>query len=552
MTARPVSRPPAARTGLARAVRSSWPARQASSRGPWRVRALAVVAAASMLTSACGVHVHFGSSGAPASTESGTYQEDLAYARCMRSHGLPNFPLPNPSRSTSFSGQVTAKGNSPVALANDVCKHLLRVASATASAPTSPPGAVAADCLTLSSPCYTPGQLRAAYGIQPLLDRGITGRGQTIVLLEFPSSATGSPPAGTGGQVPAVTDIRQDLARFDSAFGLPAAHLQVVNTLAHAASPWLAAGQVGIEEVQDTEIVHAVAPEAAIREVLIPSSDTASPGRVAAAVAAAMRLGLAQDGAVMSMSIGAGEQCFTPAAAAQLNSVLQAAQRDRVTVVVSTGDSGAATTACPGAGTAATPVKGVDFPASDPLALAVGATSLQASRTSGAYLGETAWNIPRAAGGPVASGGGFSRLFPRPAYQDGIAGIAATRGLPDVSADGDTHTGMALDFSDGGHDHFIGAGGASAAAPLWAAVIALADQYSARPLGFINPALYQIARSAQYHQAFHDVTTGTNTVTFATETITGYPAAPGWDPVTGWGSPNAQVLVPLLARYASA
>jgi subtilase family serine protease len=262
-----------------------------------------------------------------------------------------------------------------------------------------------------------PRQLRVAYGIQPLLDRGITGRGQTVVLLEFPPPATGSPTAVTGLQVPAVTDIRQDLARFDSVFGLPAARLKVVNTLAHAASPWLAA----IEEVADTEIVHAVASGAAIREVLIPSSDAASPGRVAAAVLAALRLGLGQ-GAVISLSAGAGEQCFAPAVATGVNSVLRAAQRDRVTVVISTGDSGAATTACPGAGTGNTSVKGVDLPASDPLTLAVGGTSLQASRTTGAYTGEAAWNIPLQAGGPKASGGGFSLLFARPAYQDGIGG----------------------------------------------------------------------------------------------------------------------------------
>jgi hypothetical protein len=90
-------------------------------------------------------------------------------------------------------------------------------------------------------------------------------------------------------------------------FGLPAARLQVVNTLAHATSPWLAA----TEEVEDTEIVHALAPDAAIREVLIPSSYTASPGRVSAAVVAALRLGLAQGG-VISLSTGAGEQCASP------------------------------------------------------------------------------------------------------------------------------------------------------------------------------------------------------------------------------------------------
>jgi subtilase family serine protease len=95
------------------------------------------------------------------------------------------------------------------------------------------------------------------------------------------------------------------------------------------------------------------------------------------------------------------------------------------------------------------------------------------------------------------------------------------------------------------------AGGTSASAPAWAALIALADQYAGRPLGFVNPAIYQIAGGPAYHAAFHDVTTGNNTVRFPPRTITGYQAGPGWDPVTGWGSPDAQVLVPLLARYAA-
>jgi subtilase family serine protease len=156
----------------------------------------------------------------------------------------------------------------------------------------------------------------------------------------------------------------------------------------------------------------------------------------------------------------------------------------------------------------------VDLPASEPLTLAVGGTSLQASQATGGYIGETAWNIPPSAGGPAAGGGGFSGLFPRPAYQDGIAGVGATRGVPDVAADADHRTGMAIAFSGGGKDYILlGGGGTSVAAPLWAAVIALANQYADRDLGFVNPALYRIGRSAYHHQAFHDVTTGTNTVT---------------------------------------
>jgi subtilase family serine protease len=518
--------------------------RTGGSPGPWRAASLALAAAVAALTTACGVvHVHFGSSGA--STGPATYRADLAFAHCMQTHGVPNFPNPAGSSSFHVSGHLNGKLTGPMARALGACQHLLP-RSATAPATASPPGAVSADCLASQPPCYGPRQLRVAYGIQPLLDRGITGRRQTVVLPEFPPSAAGSPSGVTGVQVPAVTDIRQDLARFDALFGLPAARLQVVNTLARAASPWLAS----TEEVGDTEIVHALAPGAAIREVLIPSPYPASLGRVSTAVAAALRLGLAQGG-VISLSAGTGEQCFTRAEVAQVNAVLQAAQRDRVTVVVSTGDSGAATTACP-PGTGSAAVKGVDLPASEPLTLAVGGTSLQASRTTGAYIGETAWNSPPSAGGPAAGGGGFSRLFPRPAYQDGIAGIGATRGVPDVAADADHRTGMAIAFSGGGKDYILlGGGGTSVAAPLWAAVIALANQYAGRDLGFVNPALYRIGRSAYHHQAFHDVTTGTNTVTFPTQTITGYQAAPGWDPVTGWGSPNAQVLVPLLARYAS-
>jgi subtilase family serine protease len=124
--------------------------------------------------------------------------------------------------------------------------------------------------------------------------------------------------------------------------------------------------------------------------------------------------------------------------------------------------------------------------------------------------------------------------------------------VPDVSADASPHTGMAIVLSDGTTSTVRNSGGTSASAPIWAALIALADQYAGRHLGFVNPAIYQIATSPSYHQAFHDITEGNNTVQFPPATITGYQAAPGWDPVTGLGSPDAQVFIPLLARYATA
>ena len=76
----------------------------------------------------------------------------------------------------------------------------------------------------------------------------------------------------------------------------------------------------------------------------------------------------------------------------------------------------------------------------------------------------------------------------------------------------------------------------------------MADQYAGRSLGFVNPALYRIARGPRYHRAFHDTTRGITTVKFPPKTFHGYQAVPGWDAATGLGSPDAGVLVPLLAQ----
>jgi hypothetical protein len=75
----------------------------------------------------------------------------------------------------------------------------------------------------------------------------------------------------------------------------------------------------------------------------------------------------------------------------------------------------------------------------------------------------------------------------------------------------------------------------------------LADQYAGRPLGFVNAGIYRVAESSRYHAAFHDVTTGHNTAAFPPTTIQGYATSTGWA-VTGWGSPDASVLVPLLTQ----
>jgi len=412
------------------------------------------------------------------------------------------------------------------------------VTGSVASASTAPSGAGNAtaagpvfDCRTLASPtCYSPWQFRTAYGIQPLTARGITGRGETVVMPEF---------AATPGE-DGVTDVRQDIARYDSVFGLPAARLKVITTLAPGASPF----QAPDEYAGDVEIVHAIAPQAAIDVILIPADVSFALG--VRDFNAALRMAPSLGSVVSITQGGFNESCLTSGQVATIHSALQFDREQHVTVAVASGDFGAEGQPCTAT---PTPARAVVFPASDPLALAVGGTSLDASHKTGAYVGETVWNRPVAGlPGVVASGGGFSGDFARPAYQADVRGIGARRGVPDVASDADPDTGIAFVEAAGGQFGIYPAGGTSAGAPVWAAIAALADQYAGRHLGFINPAIYEIGRSAQYHRAFHDVTKGNNTVQVGSVTVKGFAAGPGWDPVTGWGSPNAQVLIPLLAR----
>jgi subtilase family serine protease len=289
--------------------------------------------------------------------------------------------------------------------------------------------------------------------------------------------------------------------------------------------------------------VHAVAPGAALRVVLMPADNTDTPEGVAADTLAGLRLAI-RDTDVVSFSGGLGEQSFSPTQDAEMHGLLREAAARHVTVVASSGDTGVVSTL---KGVAAPPVKDVSLPASDPLALAVGGTTLTADPQTGSYIGETAWNQTIFPGNSFASGGGFSGIFSRPAYQDGLSGAEAMRGVPDVAGDADGHMGMALALEAGGGTYELSsAGGTSASTPLWGGLVADADQLAGRDLGFLNPALYRIARSPLYDRAFHDVTTGNNTVLLNGVTYTGYQAGPGWDPVTGLGSPNAAVLLPLL------
>jgi subtilase family serine protease len=378
--------------------------------------------------------------------------------------------------------------------------------------------------------CYSVQAFRNAYGISPLLKKGIDGRGQTVVIVAWLASA--APPVG-----PPTTNIFQDVSAFNSYFRLPPVKLTVVPETTAKASTDVAIG----EEVEDVEMVHAVAPGAAIRVVLTgPRSYSAS-----AAVGDLKDVVSASKGAdIVSMSGGAWEDCFTATQLVEAHSLISQLVDRHVTVTAASGDAGAADVSC-SAPFGPVSKRGVQYPASDPLVLAVGGTTLVANPTTGYYSSETAWNSPNHG----ASGGGFSRVFARPSYQDGVGGIRAHRGVPDVASDAGDSSGLALINELPSGPVMETAAGTSAGAPFWAGLVALADQYAGRDLGSIDPAIYRIALSASYHAAFHEVVKGDNAVVVGGETLEGYQAGPGWNPVTGWGTPIASVLVPLLARY---
>jgi subtilase family serine protease len=169
-------------------------------------------------------------------------------------------------------------------VAGAMALSLVVAASAVAAAGTSSvkraqaaPTGGTAGCISMNT-CYAPQQLEVAYGVQPLLQRGIDGRGETVVLPELAESQL-SPPR--------VSDLRQDFAAFDRLFHLPAPRLRFVSTFDGPKDPWLAYG----EEVLDAEMVHTIAPRAALTILLVNGTSLDSADQAVAASVAALRRG---------------------------------------------------------------------------------------------------------------------------------------------------------------------------------------------------------------------------------------------------------------------
>ena len=403
--------------------------------------------------------------------------------------------------------------------------------------------------------CYLPFQIQKAYDVAPLFGRGIDGRGRTIVLVDPFGSPT----------------IRDDLKTFDQAFGLPDPPSFTILQPEGAPPPFPEdpfglsdrLGWAG-ETTLDVEYSHVMAPGASIVLVETPVSESEGVQGFPEIVAAENFVIDRGIGDVISQSFGATEQTFPNAGAIRdLRGAVVNASRHRVTVLASAGDTGVGgllpdQSCC-------FPFRAIIWPAADPLVTALGGTQLNLDDAGNRLSPDSVWNDAGADG----TGGGVSTVFGRPEFQDGVRRVVGNRrGMPDVSMSSGVD-GQVVVFASYPNPlrascpgptapcpRFTFQAGLSEASPLFAGVVALADQAAGRRLGFLNPRLYELA--ADHARGIVDVTTGDNATIFCAaacgtpqeqdSTIPGFEAARGFDLASGWGTIDAARFVPELAR----
>ena len=398
-------------------------------------------------------------------------------------------------------------------------------ASSTTGTPTSTLADTCPAPLTSDSGCFTPHAMRVAYGVEPLIQKGITGKGQTVVdIVSF-----GSP------------TLQTDVNAFSKQFGLPQVNIQVIAPLNEKEydpkgdKP----GWVG-ETTLDVEMIHAMAPDAGIVVLVSPIDETEGTVglpefRQLTQYAIDHHLGT-----IVSNSWGASEVTLQDAAGQQEIQkwdalFQQATTQQGFTFLAASGDNGA-TDFVDQAGKTLSKTATTSFANDDPWVTSVGGTTLTRVGTT---TNERVWDTA----GNGAGGGGYSQFFKEPSYQQTLPSsvqsqLNSRRGVPDVVAAADPSTQLAYYVSD----NWQVIGGTSASTPLWAGIVADADQMAGHPLGFINPGLYKVAMSSNYNRDFHDITVGDNSY----NGVQGAPATQGWDASSGLGSPNAVNLLPDL------
>jgi kumamolisin len=352
-----------------------------------------------------------------------------------------------------------------------------------------------------ASTAFTPPQVAELYAFPS----GLTGKGQCIAIVEL-----------GGGYDQA------DLDAYFGELGLATPQVSAVGVDGGRNAPDGDPNGADAEVMLDIEVAGAVAPAARIVVYFAPNTDRGFVDAVTTAIHDRVNAP-----SVVSISWGGPEESWTPQARRALDEAFADAAALGVTVCVASGDNGSADRVGDGK-------PHVDFPAASPHVLACGGTRLEGR--GGAIAAESVWN----GGDGGASGGGVSQAFAPPDWQQG-AGVPPPaggghpgRGVPDVAGDADPATGYRVRVD--GRQAVIG--GTSAVAPLWAGLVALVNESLGRPVGFLNPLLYDTPHGLR------DVTRGDNAV----DGTPGYSARAGWDACTGLGSPDGQALVERLAH----
>jgi subtilase family serine protease len=454
------------------------------------------------------------------------------------------------------------------------------------SGSTTPPSQAA--CNAVGRRCFNPTSMHNSYNYTSLLAAGNQGQGKTIALVDSFGSDT----------------IRSDLSVFNTAFGLPHMCGETPAVSCSSGTPRFNILEVqgspppvppppnngtgqenhnlwALEVSLDVEWAHATAPLANILLVTTPTAETLGVQGFQQMMNAEQYVIDNHLADVISQSFAAGEATFHNgfAALANLRHAFIDAQANNVTVFGSSGDNGTANIYKePVKNPALIPYPSVEWPASDPLVTGVGGTYLCTNADTGTSVDSVSppvncqSNPGQREVGWIASGGGYSILFPRPSFQNVLpagstfvgSSVGAPppntnmRGVPDIAYQASSRTGVLVYMTlppdktsgpgcGGANPCSIGwyvVGGTSSGSPQWAGLIAIADQMAGRDLGYINPALYQIASNpAKYASDFFDVTVGNNQLD---PSIPGYSASPGWDAVTGLGTPNVANLLPDL------
>jgi hypothetical protein len=316
----------------------------------------------------------------------------------------------------------------------------------------------------------------------------LNGRGQTIAFIEL-----------GGGYIPS------DIERYFKSLNLRIPEVTSVSIDGGMNNPAETFGIITAE----IESAGSVAPSARVVVYFAPNTSQGFTDAVAAAINDATNAP-----SVIGIAWGGPEQVWGTQGLEKMNEVLQRASTRGITVVCNSGVSGVTD--------GLANLRAVDFPASSPWVLAVGATRLKVS--DGRITAETAWNDGDKGG---ASGGGVSTVFPAPDWQakiiiptlPGQTAAMNGRALPDVAADSHLRTSF------------------------WVGAIALLNQALGRNIGYLNPVLYEKFGPAGI---FRDITEGNNN----SGKVKGYSAAPGWNAVTGWGSPDGAKLLEALKELS--